>query len=212
MIASLTNQAVVVAVASANDYNAPLHPRELKYVARAATKRRSDFTAGRACARRALSELGHPAVAVETGSRGQPLWPPEVVGSITHTDGYCAAAVARARACRAIGIDAERRRPLDTRTVAHFLTAVERARVPCLDGEPIPILPFSAKESFYKLWSTVVGSRLDYLDAEISFDLPAGRFSVDVVAGQPVPELLDCRFAVTRSHVFTTVTLPLPAP
>ena len=61
----------------------------------------------RACAREALARLGVPAQPIPTGSRGEPLWPDGIVGSITHCDGYRACAVAAAADWLTIGVDAE---------------------------------------------------------------------------------------------------------
>jgi len=74
-----------------------LFPEEEMLVARATEKRRQEFTAGRECARSALSALGVQAAPILRGYRGAPQWPDGIVGSIAHCAGYCAAAVARAQ-------------------------------------------------------------------------------------------------------------------
>ena len=51
---------------------------------------------GRACARAALSALGHGDAVIGRHANCAPLWPDSVVGSITHTSGYAAALVADA--------------------------------------------------------------------------------------------------------------------
>jgi len=90
-----------------------LFPEELRSLGRAVDKRRREFTTGRACARAALSQLGIGPTAIPGGARGQPLWPPGIVGSITHCRGYCACAVARAERVVSLGIDAEANLPLE---------------------------------------------------------------------------------------------------
>lgn len=78
-------------------------------LARAVKKRRDDFIFGRHCARMAISRLQDDpfqefiAIAPHRG----PLWPDEIVGSITHTQGLAAAAVAFSHQYLSIGIDAE---------------------------------------------------------------------------------------------------------
>src|SRR5260370_38373827 len=84
-----------------------LFPAEEAAVAGAAQKRRREFAAVRACARRALTSAGFEPGPVPRGSSGAPVWPPGVVGSMTHCDGYRACAIGRADAYAAIGIDAE---------------------------------------------------------------------------------------------------------
>jgi 4'-phosphopantetheinyl transferase EntD len=73
-----------------------LFPEEAA-ISRAVEKRRRDFRTVRHCSRRALRELGVPPTAVAPGERRKPVWPPGVVGSLTHCTGYRAAAVAHIR-------------------------------------------------------------------------------------------------------------------
>ena len=71
-----------------------LRPEERAYVESAVPRRVREFAAGRQCARLALRELGGPDEAIPVGLSRQPKWPPGIVGSITHTVGYCLAVVA----------------------------------------------------------------------------------------------------------------------
>src|SRR5277367_2552834 len=69
-------------------------PRELDRAVRA---RRTEFLAGRACARSALRKLadGRADDAIPIGPDRAPVWPAGIVGAITHAHGFAAAAVAR---------------------------------------------------------------------------------------------------------------------
>jgi len=71
-----------------------LMPEEARYLGRAVPKRVREFAAGRLCARRALAEFGIVDFAVEVADDRQPVWPASMVGSITHTAGFCAAVAA----------------------------------------------------------------------------------------------------------------------
>src|ERR1700720_856307 len=84
-----------------------LLPAEARYLGRAIPKRAREFAAGRLCARPALAELGILDVAIEVGDDRQPIWPDSMVGSITHTAGFCAAVVAERRVVGALGLDRE---------------------------------------------------------------------------------------------------------
>lgn len=75
-------------------------------------RRQREFATARSCARTALARLGVPPVPVLASPRGAPRWPAGVVGSITHCDGYRAAAVAYTRDVVSLGIDAEPDEPL----------------------------------------------------------------------------------------------------
>src|SRR5450830_253804 len=85
-----------------------LLPAERDSIAGAVPARIAEFAAGRHCAHQALQAFGVAAdVPLLRGPRREPLWPAGLVGSITHTAGYCAAVVAPASACAGLGIDAE---------------------------------------------------------------------------------------------------------
>jgi 4'-phosphopantetheinyl transferase EntD len=104
------------AVASSEAFDDPpdavVFPEEEAVIRRAVEKRRREFRTVRHCARRALRELGLPPAAVLPGEHREPVWPPGVVGSLTHCTGYRAAAVAHQREVLTVGIDAEPHQPL----------------------------------------------------------------------------------------------------
>lgn len=193
-----------------------LLPDEAPLVARAVAKRRHEFAAGRAFARQALAELGRPDFPILTGAGREPLWPDGIVGSITHCDGYCAAAVARQSDLRSLGIDAERNVLLPPGVLRLTCTERERGQLPSLAGVSVPALIFSAKESVYKAWYPLARRWLDYLDAEVDVDVASGRFRARLLVEPPpacgLPgNVFEGRFAFTAEHVFTAVAVPSAA-
>jgi len=163
-------------------------PAEAELVEGATEKRRAEFATGRACARAALRTLGFPPAPILAGERGEPLWPVGVVGSITHCDGYRAAAVARAAELASLGIDAESHLPLREGLLPRIARPEER---PVLDelAEAAPgahwdRLLFSAKESVYKAWFPLARSWLGFEDMTLLID-PAGAFTVQVLVDEP---------------------------
>jgi 4'-phosphopantetheinyl transferase EntD len=212
VIASLLPAAVVTVEAGEADWTAPLPPEEELLVVRAVEKRRREFTAGRTCARRALARLGWMDFPILAGPRREPLWPPGVVGAITHCRGYCAAAVARVTDVRSLGIDAEVRAPLPTGVADIVCTEPERRWVDALSDDHWGTLLFSAKESVYKTWYPVAGRWLGYLDAELSVDPERGCFTARILppdAGEVFPwNPLTGRFAIGDEQVFTAIAVP----
>jgi len=191
-------------------------PTEATLVAAASPKRRSEFLLGRTCARRALRQAGLEGWPLLIGRNREPLWPPGFVGSITHTEGYVAAAVASWPPHRSFGIDAERRRPLPSGVAETVCTAAE------LDGcrfgpagtdIPWDAVLFSAKESVFKAWSPLVGSWLGYLDAELGLvpdleDHRTGSIIVDRLAQKPSglrADELTGRYLVARDVIMTAM-------
>jgi 4'-phosphopantetheinyl transferase EntD len=182
-VQDLLPQWVAVEVAGEADYAAELLPAEAAGLsARAVASRRREFTAGRTCARRALSRLGvHDHPLVPSPNRA-PIWPDGTTGSITHTAGYCAAAVARRSDVLAVGIDAERRTILPANIRSSICRPEELqwcAERP--DEDWWPAVFFSAKEVVYKLWSPIVGTWLDFLDASLTIDTAAGEFEAQIL-------------------------------
>ncbi|SIR17591.1 4'-phosphopantetheinyl transferase family protein [Micromonospora avicenniae] len=209
---------VAVAVAGPLDWTGRLLAEELACLGeRAVESRRRDFTAGRVCARRAMATLGLPPAPVSAADRA-PVWPSGVVGTITHTRGYCAAAAARSSEVRAVGMDAEQHKELSpgVRRLICLPEEDERlARLPV--GTSWPAVLFSAKETVYKVWHPVVGTWLDFTDALVEIDPDAGTFSARIaparVDAAPVgnpPRAVHGRFVVTGGLVRTAAVLPLP--
>jgi len=107
-----------------------LLPAEEAAVAAAGAKRRTEFAAVRACARRALTNAGLPAGPIPRSQSGAPIWPSGVVGSMTHCKGYRACAIGRAEAFGAIGIDAEPHEPLPGGVLLMVANAAHIKNVP----------------------------------------------------------------------------------
>ena len=84
-----------------------LLPTEAAHLGRAVPTRVQEFAAGRLCARRALAELGIVDFPLRAADDRQPIWPGAVVGSITHTSGFCAAVIAERARIVALGLDTE---------------------------------------------------------------------------------------------------------
>jgi len=180
---------VAVVATRADILDAALYPEEEEMVIRAVEKRRREFTTGRACARRAMAQLGVEPQAIPTGPRGAPQWPPGIVGSITHCDGYRACALARQTDLVTLGIDAEVEAPLRAGRRGDIALPEERGRLEALGreapGVPWDRLLFSAKESVYKAWFPLAGRWLGFEDASVSFDLEQQTFSARFLVPGP---------------------------
>jgi 4'-phosphopantetheinyl transferase EntD len=134
-----------------------------------------------------------------------------VIGSLTHTDQFCAVVVTRAPGYRALGIDAEAEQRLDPPLFERVLTARELEGLAQLsEGERrrIATLLFSAKEAFYKCQFPLTGKFLGFHDVELSLDRTRRRFEVKVLASLealPPTRDFDGRFDFHEGHVVTAV-------
>jgi 4'-phosphopantetheinyl transferase EntD len=137
------------------------------YVANAVPKRIQEFAAGRACAKAALAEFGVREIALHAAPDRQPVWPDGFIGTITHTAGFCAAAVAPRTSMLAIGLDTE----IVGAPTIDIWPAISRSEeltwvqsLPAREQSAAVTLLFAAKEAFYKCQYPLVGEWLDFHD------------------------------------------------
>ncbi|MFI8836830.1 4'-phosphopantetheinyl transferase [Streptomyces afghaniensis] len=223
MIEELLPQTVVTVEAYGNEgADTPLYPEEAALVARAVAKRRREFAVVRSCARRAMEKLGVPPQAVLPGERGAPRWPAGLAGSMTHCDGYCAAALVRATDLASLGIDAEIHGPLPEGVLPAVSLPAEAERLRLLAAQRPDVhwdrLLFSAKESVYKAWFPLTGKWLDFTEADIEIsagpgERPRGTFRATLLV--PGPRVgdrrlghFDGRWTAERGLVATAVAVP----
>ena len=154
-----------------------------KALERAVPKRRAQFLAGRICAGGAIARLAPGfAGAVARDPDGLPLWPAGLVGSISHTDGFATAAVARAGDAFGLGVDVERVMSRETATeIASMIASASERRLVSdllrLDAREALTLVFSAKESLFKALFPSMRKHFDHLDCGVSrLDPEARRF------------------------------------
>jgi 4'-phosphopantetheinyl transferase EntD len=193
-----------------------LFPEEEALLVRAVAKRRREFATARDCARRALGALGVAPVPILPGERGAPQWPAGIVGSMTHSASYRAAAVARADQVRTIGLDAEPDQVLPEGVLTTIALPGERARLGDLTaaapGTCWDRLLFSAKESVYKAWFPVTRRWLGFEDADITINAADGTFAARLLVPGPVidgSELagFDGRWLARDGMILTAITV-----
>ena len=217
MLESLFPPGVATAHAAGDAPPEPLADIEQRIVKDAIEKRQRDFALGRTCARRALQRLGAPAVAIPAAANRAPVWPDDVVGSITHCDQFAAAAVGWRSEFAGLGLDAEPAAPpLEAGLVRLICTPAEAAALPGhprLDGLDWLRLVFSAKEAVYKAVAPMSGVFLNFHDVEVDFDTERGVFRARLVRA-PDPRLPDLgrlqgRFEIRDGLVLTGAALPV---
>lgn len=142
---------------------------EREAVAGAAQTRVEQFTAGRVCSRIALRRLGViKATPILPGEDRAPIWPADFTGSISHTDAWCAAAVARTTDVRSIGIDLEAATPLKPALWRRVCTPGEREWLSSLaDPGLAGKILFSAKEAVYKCQYPITTTFLGFHAVEV---------------------------------------------
>ncbi|MFF2041126.1 4'-phosphopantetheinyl transferase [Kitasatospora sp. NPDC058170] len=184
MLGRVLPAAVAVAEAFDDLAPAPLFAAEQALMAGRGERRRRQFATARTCARRALAQLGQPGAALLPGPGGAPRWPAGTTGSITHCEGYRAAAAVRTGALLSLGIDAEPALALPAGVLSLAAGEEERRHLAALPagGVPWDRLLFCAKEAVYKAWYPLGRRWLGLRDAEVRLDT-AGTFSAVLRAG-----------------------------
>jgi 4'-phosphopantetheinyl transferase EntD len=212
LLRSLFGEAAITAEALVRPDDDHLFPEERAYLRDAAPIRRAQFGTARIYARRALAELGVAPTALVPRADRSPVWPPGIVGSISHTRDRCAVVVARDTHARSLGLDIEGVRTLEegvdetvlTPRELRFLRAQPRSR-----HDALLMLFFSAKEAYYKCQYPMTGTFLDFREVELEIQLEAGRF--DARALKPgIPAFvgrLGGRFAFEHGMVMSGVEL-----
>ncbi len=220
-LAGLFPGAVVVRERRVPGDAADLLPSEAAFVKNARPKRINEFAAGRWCARSALAQLGQPHVALHPAADRQPNWPPDYVGSITHTTGFCAAAVARRSQIQAIGLDSEVVGAPSADIWATICRDEELTWVTSLPETARPAavtLLFSAKEAFYKCQYPLVGEWLDFHDLAVQvrdFGRAMGAFAVQSCRDLQIRRLvelpIDGRYVFHEEFVSAGIVVPADA-
>lgn len=185
-----------------------LFPCERVFVERAVPKRRNEFATGRLCARAALARLGVCSQPIPVGAFREPLFPPGIVGSITHDLDTCVCVAALDRQVCAIGIDLTSAAPLDprlrsiictTEEIEHFGDATRYRYDPYK-------LTFSAKEALYKTIYPFVNRFIEFNEVSLEVDPELGtwrpRFVTKTIA-EHCRQRVEGRWIAADGFIFT---------
>jgi 4'-phosphopantetheinyl transferase EntD len=155
---------------------------EEQLIARAVSRRRDEFRAGRAAARLALAQVGCAPCAILAHPQRDPIWPQDFVGSITHCEHLALAIAAPANLIRAVGVDLEHDSQLDPRLVSSVCRADETAAQHdfALLGIDHAKLCFVAKEAAYKAIFPQQRRSLAFDRLRVCFDVPQRSFRVSM--------------------------------
>lgn len=188
-----------------------LFPAELALIGSAVPARQREFTTGRLCAHQAVAALGHPPQPILRGHTGAPIWPPGIMGSITHCTGYRAAAAARAADVVTLGIDAEPALPVPDGVLVKITGVDERERVIGLSEQRPSVqwgrIVFSAKEAVYKAWFPIMQTSLGFEDVDVDL-VPDGVFVAHLrKESARIPAQLRGRWSIDDGVVRTAVAV-----
>ena len=184
-----------------------LLPEEETLVAGATVRRRAQFAAGRDAARRVMAAMGVPPIAVGQGTEGEPLFPAELRGSISHTREHAVALVGLADSYCSLGVDLDDTRPLGDAAAAGVTWQSEISRIQRAMGfaerAAAQNFAFSAKEAIFKCqYPLTLNSKLGQLQARL-LTSPDGAGVMSVEGWRvpaPTADILG-RIVVSRSVI-----------
>ena len=194
-----------------------LTPTEKAQIGDVCEKRYAEFAAGRSQARQLIAALTGVAETLSIGEYRQPLWPDTVVGSISHSDLYCAVAVAPGSLLGGIGIDVEPYEDLDADVADVVLTDAEYRAITGLDklqrqsgrepmGSKAHKLIFSIKEAVYKCCYPRVRAFIDFKQCNVSLDVESCSYQAVIdclnYKGQQVHLEIHGRWLIESDHIF----------
>ena len=175
-LVSRLDNAIALCVAEPYMWSEPVFAAEEQIIQGATFKRQTEFRAGRHCAHSLLNQLGYPDFALLKQADRQPLWPSDVVGSISHTQNFCMAACASAYRIKLLGLDVENNLALDDDILDSTHHAAEKLYL-----AEHPVLParliFSIKESIFKCLYPQVKKYFDFLDVDVALNPEQGSFT-----------------------------------
>lgn len=186
----------------------------------AAPKRKAEFLAGRYAAQQALAMMEANHHQIKIGKHRCPIWPSNILGSITHNIHTALCAVGDTNIISAIGIDTEKH--IKDKTVSkikHMIINQEEESL--LKKLPIPFtlafsLVFSAKESLFKALYPDVGMYFDFNSAKLH-QLCIKRKQLIFSLQKNLSPTFQCgmlitsHYQLTEHDVFTAIVLPAKA-
>ncbi|GAA1927094.1 4'-phosphopantetheinyl transferase superfamily protein [Streptantibioticus ferralitis] len=214
-LAALFDPAVVLAMASTDETPFPDWALWIRTALpeEALPARQRTFAAGRLAAARAITAATGRTHWLDADSRGAPLWPPGVSGSISHTGEFAVCVVTRARDT-GLGIDVEPIASAPGLHTArrHICTPAEFEEAAGAEDSLTAVLRvFCAKEALYKALPAPLQEGLGFLSVPLRRS--GTRGAPDTVAFRPMggaPALSQAviRTAVVGTTMAAAATLP----
>lgn len=159
---------------------------EYDVIAKSVAIRQHTYSTGRLCARTALADIGIGPSEYESGllrqEDGSVGWPTGAIGSISHTNDWAVAAVAKSGGnLISLGVDIEQIDRVDKDVLRLIATEQERAELEALaDLRWGRVALFSIKESLYKCLRPLYGEFIRFKDVRISnLTVPMERGNLD---------------------------------
>lgn len=173
-----------------------------------ALKRKYEFVAGRICAKKVLTELGHSDFILKSGDKRQPIWPKGIVGSITHNK-YFAICVA-SKQLRCLGVDIEE--IIDNERLEKLQSQFVSKEEEVLNITPeIGTLIFSTKEALFKALFPIVQEFFGFMDAQV-VEITKNEVTVKLLRSdgefKQFQKPISCKYKVFNNNIISLIQIP----
>lgn len=184
-------------------------------------KRKTEFAVGRFLSTLLLEGYGVKTRAIDVGTGGEPIWPDNFIGSISHSEGVTICCVLRLSRFQYIGIDVE----LALNRKEYLVIANEVLRVEefkffeqcSIPNEIITTIIFSAKEALFKAIYRDINQNLSFSTFEVvAWDevnqAIVLKLTRHLAAFFPKGRCFECKYATkkiqNKSFALTAVAVP----
>lgn len=157
----------------------------------ASLNRRNEFITGRYCAIKAAASININIKEIGFSSKRAPMWPNDVVGSISHKNNQFVAIAALSKIYKSVGVDIEKIIDQKKENAIDRLVLTENDKLFLQNiTNEIQILKtiiFSAKESLYKLIYPLVEVYFDFKEADfISMNFDSMIYEINLKSEKEV--------------------------
>ena len=211
LLPDLTGPDLAIAWAPLDALSGAADPLEWEDIASAVPHRQREFVAGRLIARALSDQLCLPPSPLRRAEDRAPVWPADRVGSLSHCDTLCAAAIGIPPAIRSVGIDIETIGRVEPKLWPTLFTEQETIYFTSLPPETVALettLFFSAKESFYKCQYPLTQSWVGFQDVEVT-RVDEHLLAITPTSGTPQPwhKAPIHTVEITDAHIVTVMLL-----
>ena len=178
--------------------------------------RKADFLLGRLAASMAHEQcFGEELLSIPVNKDRSPEWPLNAVGSISHSQHWVGAAVAKKSDLIGVGIDFEVKERAKLKLSSHIRSKNDLLSHPKLSESELLTLIFSSKESLYKALHPTVKIFFGFHDAAlVEINPDKGTFTLELLTklseefGPENRHLFEGRFATDLHSCVTVVEIP----
>ena len=157
-----------------DDHTDSLVGSELEFLVKKRGQAAKAFASGRRCVRALQNQLNLSEFELVPSEFG-PIWPSNLVGSISHSRELVAATILRGAV--GVGIDIEYERRMRVGAARRVATKEEYSRYSAVPDFDWTLL-FSAKESVFKAFSPLARRYIGFQEVELLLDVTTHSFSV----------------------------------